>query len=183
MNDSHRVHQDTAAGWWHRRVGQGWLAGAAAVPALLVLLAALLAVGGLLVWQLHRASATASARSDGLAAATELTPRLLTYDYRSLPADIARAESATTGGFTTDYRDTVARTVTPHAAEQQLVTHATVRRASVVSADSDEVVALVFLSQVTTSTKLTAPRLDNSGVRVRLSRIGGTWSVAALDRV
>jgi Mce-associated membrane protein len=155
----------------------------ATVPALAVLLAALLAWGGLLVWQLHRASAAASARSDGLAAATELTPRLLTYDYRSLPTDIARAESATTGRFAIDYRDTVARTVALHAADQHLVTRATARRASVVSASSDELVALVFLSQVTTSTKLTASRLDNSGVRVRLSRIGGTWLIAALERV
>lgn len=182
MSGSARARPGTGSGLWHRRIGPGRVA-SAAVPALAVLLAVLLAGGALLAWQLRVASTSTTARSDGLAAATELTERLFTYDYRSLPADIARAESATTGGFAVDYRDTVAHTVAPNAADQHLVTRATVRHAAVVSAAPDRVIALVFLSQITTSTKLTAPRLDNSGVRVTLDRVDGTWLIAGLDRV
>jgi Mce-associated membrane protein len=53
----------------------------------------------------------------------------------------------------------------------------------VVSADPVRVVAMLYLSQVTTSTSLAAPRLDNSSVRVTLTEVDGRWLVAGLDRV
>jgi Mce-associated membrane protein len=73
--------------------------------------------------------------------------------------------------------------LTPNAMKQQFVTHVTVRDKSVVSAEPGKLVAMLYLSQVTTSATLTAPRLDNSSVRVTLTEVGGQWLVAGLERV
>lgn len=63
------------------------------------------------------------------------------------------------------------------------MTKATVRNGAVVSADTDQVVMLVYLDQATTSKALTAPRLDNVGVRVTVSDVDGKWLVSQLDRL
>lgn len=167
---------------WRRacRPGRARTATLASLGALTVLLAGLAGVG---LWQHREATATAAARADGLAAAEALVQELFTIDYRTLPADTARAEAATTGDFTGEYRALIDRSVAPNAPAQRLVTKATARDGSVVSATPDRVVALVFIGQVTTSTNLTAPRLDSSGVRVTLDKVGGRWLIAKLDRV
>jgi Mce-associated membrane protein len=145
-----------------------------------VLSAAAVVVTGL---QWRTAMQTEAARVDALAAAVDLTPRLLTYDYRTLPAEAAQAQAATTGDFAKEYSTLVAQYLTPNAQRQQFVTQVTVRDKSVVSADPVRVVAMLYLSQVTTSTSLAAPRLDNSSVRVTLTEVDGRWLVAGLDRV
>jgi hypothetical protein len=50
-------------------------------------------------------------------------------------------------------------------------------------ADTDQVVVLVFLDQATTSKALTAPRLDNVGVRVTATDVDGKWLISQLDRL
>lgn len=103
-------------------------------------LAVLAAVG---VWQYRDVSDTQRARVDGLAAATAITPQLCTLDYRTLTRDTENAERLTAGDFTTQYHALVDGSVEPNAAGQQLVTKATARASALVSADRDEVVALV----------------------------------------
>jgi Mce-associated membrane protein len=154
-----------------------------AIGVLGVLAAGLLAAAAVLGWSLADQGRIASARSAGLAAAVELTPQLLTYDYRTLPADTGRAEAATTGDFGSQYRALIEKTVGPNAGELQFVSKAEVRDSSVVSATPGGVVALIFISQVTTSKNLTAPRLDSSGVRVTMSEVDGRWLISKLDRV
>jgi len=166
-----------------RSVSRPGRARTATLAALGVLALAFAVLAGVGFWQFRDAAATAGARTDGLAAAMRLTPELLTYDYRTLPADAARAQAATTGAFGDQYRSLIDRSVKPNAPGQQLVTKATARDSAVLSASRDQVVALVFLSQVTTSTNLTAPRLDSSGVRVILHQIHGQWLIAGLDRL
>jgi Mce-associated membrane protein len=125
----------------------------------------------------------AAAREAGLAAAVELTPLLLTYDHRTLAADTERAEASTTGEFAGQYRELIRASIAPNAGALRLVTKAEVRESSLVTAEDGRVVALLFLSQVTTSSDLTAPRLDSSGVRVTVTEVDGRWLISGLDRV
>ena len=150
------------------------LAGTAVALLVLVVALAVLTV---------RDSRVERARAEGSAAALELTPRLLTYDYRSLADDAARAQAAVTGAFADQYRQYADQLLAPNAKEQNFVTKATVRNGAVVSAETDKVVVLVFLDQATTSKALTAPRLDNVGVRVTVSDVDGKWLVSQLDRL
>lgn len=152
----------------------------AAVTVLVVALMVGLAVVG---WTRAQDAGTETAREAGLRAAVELTPTLLTYDYRTLTEDSARAEAATTGEFAGQYQELIRTSIAPNAARLQLVTKAEVRDSSLVSVEPDQVVALLFLSQVTTSRDLTAPRLDSSGVRVTMTGVDGRWLVSKLDRV
>jgi Mce-associated membrane protein len=148
-----------------------------------VLAVALLVVTAVMSARFVGHERTQNARAAGLAAAVELTPELLTYDYRTLAADVARAQAATTGEFAGQYRALVEQSLDPNAAQQQFVTKVQVSDSSVVSATPSEVVALLYLSQVTTSKRLTAPRLDNSGVRVTVSEVDGRWLISKLDRI
>lgn len=140
------------------------------------------AVGTLSVMAVHE-SRIDSARIYGLSAAVDLTPKLLTYDYRTLDADAAEAQASITGDFAGQYKDYFAQLLSPNAKAQQFVSKATVRAASEVSATADQVVALIYLDQATTSKALTAPRLDNSGVRVTVTEVGGRWLISKLDRL
>lgn len=154
-----------------------------ATVVLWVLVVGLLTADGVLGWSKLHDARTAAARDAGLRAAVQLTPLLLTYDYRTLADDTGRAEAATTGDFARQYKELIQNSITPDAGRSQLVTKAEVRDSSLVSAGPDEVVALLFLSQVTTSRDLTAPRLDSSGVRVTVTDVDGHWLVSRLDRV
>jgi Mce-associated membrane protein len=141
---------------------------------------AVLAAAG--VWQYRDVSDTQRARVDGLAAATAITPQLCTLDYRTLTRDTENAETLTAGtsppGTTRWSTARWSRTRRSAAGDQ-----GDARASALVSADRDEVVALVYLGQVTTSTNLTAPRLDGSGVRGTLDRVGERWLVSKLDRI
>jgi Mce-associated membrane protein len=150
------------------------------LAAVVVLLAAVVVVAGL---QWRTAAQTEQARTDGLAAAVDLTPKLLTFDYRTLPVEVGQAQATTTGDFAKEYSTLVQQYLTPNAMKQQFVTQVTVRDKAVVSAEPGKLVAMLYLSQVTTSATLTAPRLDNSSVRVTLTEVGGQWLVAGLERV
>lgn len=173
----------TAPGRWVDRLLPDGRSRALALRSLAVA-AGVLAVAAIVLTVLTvRDSRTEAARIQGIAAAVELTPRLLSYDYRSLADDKARAEAAITGDFAAQYAQFTGQILSPNAAGQNFVTKATVRDAAQVSWSADEVVAVLFLDQATTSKALTAPRLDNVGVRVTLRDVDGTWLISGLDRL
>ncbi|MGW7008840.1 hypothetical protein ACWGCW_40240, partial [Streptomyces sp. NPDC054933] len=120
--------------------------------------------------------------------ARKAAPVILSYDYRHLDQDFAAALTHLTGSFRTEYRRTTSTVVAPTAKQYQAVVQATVAQpaageeaASVVSAAPDRVVVLLFVNQVTRSTRLTAPRLDLNRVRMTLSRTADGWRVSAVD--
>lgn len=152
------------------------------IGALLVVVCGLAAMSVVLGLKLQDSSASVRARTEGLAAATRLTPQLLGYDYRT-PPQTDQVAGGTTGDFTKQYTTLVEQYLTPQASAQQFVTQVTVRDMSVVRAEPRHLVAMLFLSQVTTSTALPAPRLDASSVRVTLDEVDGRWLVAGLERV
>jgi Mce-associated membrane protein len=52
---------------------------------------------------------------------------------------------------------------------------------SVVSAAPDRAVVLLFVNQVTESTRLSGPRLDLNRVRMTLTRTSRGWKVSGVD--
>jgi Mce-associated membrane protein len=150
----------------------------------LVLVAAVLVVAVLLVTAVlltvraRSADRAEQARTAATAAAEAAAVDLLSYDYRHLDRDFARARSHLTGRFVADYTTTTQHTVRPLAPQVHAVVKATVASSSVVRASENKVVVLLFVNQTTTSTRLDAPRTDLNRVRLTMTRVGGGWKVS-----
>lgn len=155
---------------------------------LLVTLLAALAAVSVLGLQYHDAERTRKARIAAVAAAEKATPVILSYDYRHLDQDFAAASGFLTGSFRDQYARTTGTVVKPTALQYQGVVQATVAApsggtpaASVVSASPDHVVVLIYVNQVTTSTRVSGPHLDLNRVRLTLDHTSDGWKVSAVD--
>ncbi|MDC0768300.1 hypothetical protein [Streptomyces sp. HD] len=156
---------------------------------LAVLLAAGLVAAAVLGWQYRDGHLTESARAEAVAAARQAAPAVLSYDYRHLDRDFARARTHLTGDFRDEYGKTTKTVVGPTAEKYRGVVKATVAApasggspaASVVSAAPDKVVILLFVNQVTESTQVSGSRLDLNRVRMTMSRTDDGWKVSAVD--
>jgi len=158
----------------------------AAVPALaaLVVLAVvsvvLAALVGLRVSDHHSRD---SASTAALAAATTGVATVLSYNYRSLDADFAKAEALLTPSFRKAYDSTTAKAVQPLAAKYQAVSTAQVSAAGIITVSASKATVLVFVSQQVTNTQLSAPRLDRSRIQVELVHSHGKWLINKLTPV
>ncbi|MEU6916262.1 hypothetical protein [Streptomyces olindensis] len=157
--------------------------------ALAVLLLAGLVAGAVLGRQYLDGRQAGQARQQALAAARTAAPVVLSYDYRHLERDFARARTHLTGKFAEEYRRTTKAVVGPTARKYHGVVKATVAdpagggdpAASVVSASADRAVVLLFVNQVTRSTQVTGSRVDLNRVRMTLTRTSEGWKVSTVD--
>lgn len=153
-----------------------------------VLVAGLVAIA-VLGWQYREGWRAEQTRGEALAAARKAAPGVLSYDYRHLDRDFARARTHLTGSFRTEYGRTTTKVVGPTARKYHGVVKATVAApsggglpaVSVVSAGPDKAVVLLFVNQVTTSTQVTGSRVDLNRVRMTLTRTSEGWKVSAVD--
>jgi Mce-associated membrane protein len=154
-----------------------------------VLLVAGLVAAAVLGWQYREGQRADQARGEALAAARKAAPVVLSYDYRRLDRDFARARTHLTGGFREEYGRTTKTVVGPTARKYHGVVKAAVVEpagggapaASVVSASPDRAVVLLFVNQVTRSTQVTGSRVDLNRVRMTLTRTSAGWKVSGVD--
>jgi Mce-associated membrane protein len=146
-----------------------------------VLLVAGLVAVAVLGWQYREGLRADDARGEALAAARKAAPIVLSYDYKHLDRDFARARGHLTGKFRDEYRKTTATVVAPTAEKYHGVVKATVAMASVVSAAPDRVTVLLFVNQVTQSTQVSGSRVDLNRVRMTMTRTSEGWKVSAVD--
>jgi Mce-associated membrane protein len=152
-----------------------WLAAAAVIG---------LCAAIFLLWQrVEQASEVDAARQAATDAARTRLPQLLSYDYHTLDRDLAGARAGTTGAFRDQFAELTTKVVAPAAQQQEIVTKTTVTGTSVVSAEPDRVVLLVFLDQVTHTKADPSARIDGARARVTLQRQDGQWLVSALTPV
>ena len=153
------------------------------VLAALLVLCALAGAG--VVTRLAFATADAVRSGDAgpaaMAAVVKLTPQLLDYDYKTINADIARAQSVTTGDYWA--QNSLAQTLTPAVVQQQAGTTTVVDSAGVSDAQPDRVVVLVFLTQTTTGKGLQSPRVDSRVARVTAQLVQGRWLIAGFEPI
>ena len=166
------------------RRAAGWAGGLppgrriAAAAVLGVLAAGAAAAAVRLGAQAHDDAAVATARSTALAAARTEIRQILSYNYRTIGADLARARSDTTGEFRGEFGVLAGQLIGPAAAQQHTITWATVPGASVVSATADRVVVLLFIDQNTANKAQPQAQQVASQVRVTMQRVNGRWLVA-----
>ncbi|KAF0957654.1 hypothetical protein [Rhodococcus sp. T7] len=113
--------------------------------------------------------------------AGELTAGVLTYKAPTVEDDVAQAKSHLTGDFLDSYSTLTADTIIPQAKQGQVETHWEASGASVISAESDSAVVLVFLRGTTASAAKPDPTYLFSSVRVRMEASGDQWLISQLE--
>ncbi|WP_203989985.1 hypothetical protein [Sphaerisporangium rufum] len=151
----------------------------------LALLAALLAVlAGLEALRLRELRAGRAAGEEALAAARAYAPDMLSYDYRTIDADLGRARGYATGGLAEHYRE-LAGKLAPTVRRQQTVQQAVVAAAAVESAAADRVQVLLFMNMGTTKVlpgeKQPQKQVVQNRARFVLVRSEGRWLVSELS--
>jgi hypothetical protein len=119
------------------------------------------------------------ARNDGMVAATRLTQKVLSYDWKTLDTDSKANQAVLAPSFRKEYSQTLAK-VKAEAVKNQVKLEAKAQATSIVSATENKVVALVFLHQTTTAKDTANQRVDSSRVLVTLTRSGGDWRISKL---
>ncbi|HVM27307.1 MAG TPA: hypothetical protein VM433_06500 [Mycobacteriales bacterium] len=143
----------------------------------LALVTVLLLLTGYLGWQAWQQSRTEAAREDALEAARTAGRVLFSYDHEQLDEDFEAGLAVATGTFREQYERTTRDVVRPVAEQYDTVVAADVVEAGVVSAQPERVVAVVYINQTTTSTRIEGPRIDQSRVRMSLRLVDGEWLV------
>lgn len=123
------------------------------------------------------------ARTQAVEQAAARVPKMLSYSYSSLAADLKTASAQTTGKFHTEYQQVLEKVVQPSATSKKITTKTVVTGTSVVQASASHVVVLVFLTQSTSAATGGTPLVQGSRVDVTMTKTGGTWLVSALDPV
>jgi Mce-associated membrane protein len=118
-----------------------------------------------------------------LAAASNQVSTVLSYDYRHLDEDFARATAELTPRFRKSYLSTTAKGVRPLAEKYKAISTAQATAAGLIEGSADRAVVLVFVAQTATNTQLTAPRLDRSRIKTTLVRSGNGWLIDNLQPV
>jgi Mce-associated membrane protein len=153
-----------------------------------ILLGVLVAAAAVLVptmwFDLRDLRAADAAGGEALAAAKQVAPDLLSYDYRSIEEDLARATRHTTGELTDHYKELTTSLVSK-AKTQKTVQTVAVAGAGVERAARDRVEVLLFVDTVTVKEipGQGEPRQQVTHNRARfvMVRQDGHWLVSALS--
>ncbi|WP_223168083.1 hypothetical protein [Nonomuraea sp. SYSU D8015] len=154
----------------------------------IVLLGVLVLVAGVLVptmwFNLHDLRAADVAAAEAMAAARKVAPDLLSYDYRTVEKDLARAGAHTTGELTKHYKQLTTSLVSKAKAEKTVRTVA-VTAAAVERAAPDRVEILLFVNTGTVKeiAGQAEPQqlFERSRARLVMVRQGSRWLVADLS--
>lgn len=156
-----------------------------ALPALLALVVAAIAAAMVSMFlDLRRLHGGERAAAEALAAARAFAPEMLSYDYRTIDRDLARAAAHATGRLAEHYRR-LGATLGPQARERRTIRQAVVSAAGVESATADEVRVLLFVNFITTRSdpKSGTAKQQVSRGRARLVMVtqGDGWRASRLS--
>lgn len=147
----------------------------------LIVLVAVIATGVLALFlHAHRAAQAAQARTAAVDAARSHAEELLSYDHSTLQDDLAQAKADATGKFRDEYLTTTKKLVSSQAKRYEVVVRARVVGASVVDAEPERVVTLLFVDQATQSNRIKGTELDQNRVRMTLTKVEDKWLVSDL---
>jgi len=110
------------------------------------------------------------------------TVQVLSYDARTLEADLARARTQITGPFVEVFED-VAEDVTGLTSRQEVAaTRAEVVRSALIGAQDDRAEVLLFLDRVTTAPAQPEPQRGSVQVKVTMTRTAdGRWLISEIQ--
>jgi Mce-associated membrane protein len=151
----------------------------AALPTLVVLL---VAACGFFLWQNFTASRDATARTESVQAAREITVSMLTYQPDTIDEELSAARERLSGAWKDQYGSMVDTVIAPEAKAQGISAAAEVAASASVSAEPDHAVVLLFVNQ-TVAVGTAAPTVTPSSVRVTLDKIDDQWTISEFQPV
>jgi hypothetical protein len=122
-----------------------------------------------------------SARDEGLQAATRLSQKIFSYDWKTFDRDTTSSEKVLGPTFRKEYADTIRKT-RPTAIANQVKQTAQASATSIVSASDHEVVALVFMNVAATG-KTGGEHVTTSRLLVTLTPTDGDWRNSQLKQL
>lgn len=158
---------------WARVVAFGVL------PALALLLAL---AAGALKYQDNSVADSSRAGIESAQAAKDATVAILSYTPDKVEEQLNGARNLLSGDFQESYTGLINDVVIPGAKQKQISAVATVPGASVVSAEPNHAVVLVFVNQ-TVVVGTDAPTSTASSVSVTLDKVDGKWLISAFEPV
>lgn len=138
---------------------------------------------GWLAYGAVQQSAAETARTEARVAAEEQAVAMLAYTHDQVDAQIEAAAEGLTGDFRDEYTNLMKNIIAPGAKEKAISVQVSVQASSVVSADADNAVTLLFLNQITTSSENPEAVSSGSRVRVELEKQDGRWLVGRLTPI
>jgi Mce-associated membrane protein len=151
--------------------------------ALAVLIVAAAVVDGLWWHSVRNAKALNSQRADAVVAATSAVQKALSFDYRTINADIARAKATATGPFLTQYEQSAASLV-KEVGPAKAIVQAGAQSCSLVDSSKNRVVVLCFVDQASVrqnaDQKTPVTRIDQARVQMTMTKQHGRWLVYSL---
>jgi len=157
------------------------------VPATLGAVIALLATLSGILFAVHHAGqhrlAVADARSAARIAAAQGLTAVLSYDYSTFDADVARGKRHLTPRFGAKYVTEQNRVVKETAIKAKAKVVADVSAVGVVDASPHEVHLLAFVTQTSTTKSRPTPRADRSRILVTMDEVGGRWLIAGITPI
>ncbi|HEY2207019.1 MAG TPA: hypothetical protein VGH99_21375 [Pseudonocardia sp.] len=151
-----------------------------------IVLAALLLVSvaavGVLAWQTIGADRTRASRDEAVAAARDEVAQVLSYDSKTLDADLARSRAPVSGTFSAQFNDLINQVIGPAVRQQNMATKAQVLRAAPTQdVRPDQVTVLMFVKQTNTMTGQPQPQETTNQLTVTVTRVGDRWLISNLQ--
>lgn len=151
------------------------------VVVLALLVAGSGAASGLLSAQASDDAATQANEASATAAAKTEMPQLLTYSYKTIAADLNRANADTTGQFRGEFSVMASQDIAPQAKQQQTVATAVAPVVAPVASSGDQVSVLVFVDQSVTNKVQPKAQIEGSELLVTMQKVNGRWLIAMYE--
>jgi Mce-associated membrane protein len=162
---------------WTRRYLARWRP---IVLTLMVIAATVLAVGLFFIQYRGDQQTDKTAADEAVRTASEGAVVLLSYSPDSLSRDFANAKSRLTDEFQ-DYYKRFTEVIVAPTAQRGLTMTARVVKAAVSELRPNSAVVLVFLEQKMASPDKPQPVKTGSSVRIKLSKVKGSWLIANFE--
>lgn len=151
------------------------------VVVLALLVAGSGAVSGLLSAQASSDAAAQANAAAATAAAKKEMPQLLTWNYKTIAADLKRASADTTGQFAGEFSVMASQDIGPEAVQQKTVATAVAPVVAPVASSGDQVSVLVFADQSVTNKVQPKPQIEGSELLVTMQKVNGRWLIAMYE--
>lgn len=140
---------------------------------------------GLLGWQAISLSRTESDATAALESARTRTAQVLSFDPKTVDADIERARAQVSGTFAAQYDQLVNSVILPSSKEQGMSTKAEVKNAALINSQPDRAEALLLIHQAIASTAVPQPQEGTLQVKVTMTKSprDGQWLISDLQPI
>lgn len=129
----------------------------------------------------HDANAKEKAGTAALKAAVADFPKIASYSYATIDADMARAKSVFTPALQKDYSK-IFGSLTQTLQQQKVVVTAQVQQAQTLSVDSpSEVKVMIFFTQQTSKPTAASSGVTPGTYALTMSKIKGVWLIGAAN--